>query len=111
MKVDLFFKNYHLGTLTQSGHDWIYNSNSKDEKAFKENAISAMFYGLYDSADLKVEQLPYFIQDYLDLAENEFFIAQANIQTSDTSFEKLYKLSLLKFDDIGFYIGQKEHKS
>lgn len=108
MKVDLFFKDYHLGVLTYEDGCYVYNSNVNDEKIFKENMVSALFYGLFDSQNLKLKKLPEYIQNYLDLQNNEFVFEQAKINAGDKDFEKLYKLSLLKFDDIGFYIGQKE---
>lgn len=108
MKIDVFFKDYHLGVLTSKDNEFIYNSDLQGEKNFKENAVSAMFYGLFDSANLQLKALPYYISEYLDLQDNEFICRQVNINKSDSDFEKLYKLSLLKFDDIGFYIGQKE---
>lgn len=110
MKIDVFFKNYHLGTLTFKDNHYIYNSNVTQEEDFKKNNVSAMFYGLFNSHDLPLNELPAFLQQYLDLQKNEFVSNQAKLNQNDTDFEKLYKLSLLKYDDISFYIGQKEGK-
>lgn len=110
MKVDVFFKDYHLGALTFEDGNYVYNSNLNGEKQFKENAVSALFYGLFDSKNLKLKELPNFLEDYLVMQNNEFICNQAKINVNDSNQEKLYKLSFLKFDDIGFYIGQKERK-
>jgi len=111
MKVDVFFKEYHLGKLTFENDFYIYNSNLTGEKSFQENMVSSLFYGLFNSNNLKIEKLPEFLQNYLNFKDNEFICEQAKINASDTDFEKLYKLSFLKFDDIGYYIGQKEKES
>lgn len=111
MKVDVFFKDYHLGELTFKDGNYIYNSNLAGEKNFKENMVSALFYGLFDSKNLHLKNLPEFLQNYLNLQNNEFVCEQAKINVNDTDFEKLYKFSFLKFDDIGYYIGQKEKES
>ena len=107
MKVNVYFKNYHLGSLQEVQGKMVYTSNLEGEKQFSENSFSSSFYILYDSNQKVLESLPNFLQDYLNLAQNDFFISQTNIQEHDSAFTKLFKLSALAFDDIGFYISQK----
>lgn len=105
MKINLYFKEYKLGSITSQNGELIYCSNCEEEKAFKENCFSSIFYPLFDSSNAVISnQIPHFIKDYIKMCDNKFLASQAKIQSSDDMFTKLYKLSTLKFDDFGFYI-------
>jgi hypothetical protein len=104
MKISVFFKYYNLGELFKQNNEVYYNSNLKDEEEFKANCFSAIFYPLFKSRNKKIEKFPPFLQDFIQMCKNDFLAKKARIEIADDSFTKLYKLSTLKLDDIGFYI-------
>lgn len=106
-KINVYFKHYLLGYLHQIDGKIAYTSNIEGEKQFADNAFSSAFYTLFNRNQAILSSLPSFLQDYALLTNNAFYISQANITNQDNEFEKLYKLSFLPFDDIGFYISQK----
>lgn len=104
MKINVYFKNYLLGSLTKGSGGFVYNSNTQGELEFKNNTVSSAFYELYNSKNAQLKELPAFLQEYLQMTKNDFFITHAEISLQDDDFTKLYKLSKLRFDDMGFYI-------
>lgn len=107
MQIEVYFKNYLLGSLSKNGNEFVYNSNPEGESLFKASSVSAAFYDLFDSQNKILNGLPSFLSDYESLTKNDFLAMQAQIKAEDDYFTKLYKLSTLNFDDIGFYIKAK----
>lgn len=102
--MKIFYKNLELGNMQFVDGNIIYTSNTKNEKEFKEKYILSCEYKLFDSNKKVLNKLPKFLMPYYDMTKNKEFIKLANINDSDTGFEKLEKLALLHFDDMGFYI-------
>lgn len=111
MKIYVFFKTIFLGTLEFDGKNYIYNSNLSGEKEFKEKFVSSEFYALFNSNNQKFEEMPDFLNDFLKLAQNPVIKSHAGIVSQDSDFEKLYKISSLKFDDIGFNLKNDGEKN
>lgn len=103
MKVLFYFKKYLLGELTWED-GYVYTSNLEGEKLFKQNSFASPLYPLFNSHHVKLEKLPHILDDILKNANNEYLKRKAKIEQSDSDFVKLYKLSTLPFDDIGFYV-------
>ncbi len=110
MKINVYFKEYKLGNITCQNGKLLYNSYCENEKSFKENCFSSIFYPLFDSDNTSLETLPRFLKDYVKMCDNKFLATQAKIAKSDDCFTKLYKLSTLNFDDFGFYIKADQNK-
>jgi hypothetical protein len=107
MKIYVYFKDFLLGHLTYKKNKFIYNTFMLGEEAFLEYAFSAPFYTLANSMDRELTELPDFLKPFEEMTKNKFFMEQANIDGTENEFQKLYKLSTLKFDNTGFTISSK----
>lgn len=104
MKFAVYFKDLCLGAFSQQDGKIVYNSNLEDEQVFEQSYISSDFYSLFKSENAEIKTWPSFLEKFLESTQNQYLIEKAKIQPNDDEFTKLYKLSCLDFDDMGFYI-------
>lgn len=108
MKVQVWFKNWHLGEMTSKGDKIVYNSNLKGEKEFFEQSYSTQFYTLYNSQNKILETLPSIIADYLEMANYKIYRHMFEMDEKTSSFDRLYNIGTLSLDTSAFYIKSLE---
>lgn len=107
----LCFGDLILGKLEYIDKKFVYTSNVKDEKIFKQTYPLGVVYGLFDSNKKILDTLPIFIQKFLDCSTNEYFCKVANIKSNFDDFEKLVAMSKINFDKNDFYLKSAKEKN
>lgn len=104
MKIKLHFKQLTLGELTKVGEEYIYNSNTKGEDAFKKYATSSL-YSLMGSNDLRSETLfDEFDKIVKDVRARVDIMLSAKISKNDDDFTVLKKFAFLSQNQDKYWV-------
>ena len=103
MKVHLLYREFNLGSLEASPNGFVWTPNlSNITEASKKYIGMDMF--LLEKEPTLYKIIPWHYKDFLINADRPDLKQKANIQNSDSDFEKLYKLSKLNFFSSEFII-------
>ena len=106
-KVYLHFKDYVLGFLVQENNSYVWFPDTNNIKScfYKYNGAVDLF--LLEIDKQKIYNIvPQHFSDYLVTSERTDIVKNAKIESSDSDFEKLYKMASLKYFGNDFYISQ-----
>lgn len=105
-KVELYFQDCHLGTLTYKNNKFVYNSDVLGEKDFEKVNPIKMGYSLFNSKDYCGEKIFKEFLEFVKASERSDFIEDGKILPTDDLFTKLYKVAGVNTDKNSFYIRQ-----
>ena len=104
-KIYLRFKEFELGFLMQEDNKyvWIPDSRTIDLCFQKYDGVRDMFF--LNSIEKEVyKQIPHHFEDFFMAIGRVDLIEMAKIKSTDSDFEKLYKVASLKYFNQDFYI-------
>ncbi|MGD9901257.1 MAG: hypothetical protein AB7S44_01825 [Spirochaetales bacterium] len=104
MKINYYYKDIKLGTLTYKQHTYIYVSDLENEAIALQKHPLMKFYTLANSHKNKSQTLFKEFTEFLEATNRKDIIERAKIKEKDSAFTKLYKFAKLNQDTSEFYI-------
>ena len=104
--LGVYYKDIKLGNLTFEGGYYIYKSIPNNvEKAHQRGYVTSV-YGCDE--DFVSKELPMAIEDFIPPEEIVDLNFMANIQATDTPFQKLCKMGMLDLAYDDFYLKTED---
>ena len=103
MKIVLCYKEFELGELDLVDEEYVFTPVSGCELA-KEKYIIPRASSLLSGGVKKSKTLFGEFQYFFKLLQNAYVKSEANVQDSDSDFEKLVKIARLYLDKGSFYL-------
>ena len=105
MKIGISLNDRCLGYLEEGDGEYLFYANVKEIALCKsEDPITMMLFKISDDIVCHLKEIPSVYREYLNGAEREDIIKNANICDSDSDFVKLYKIAFLNPKPINFKI-------
>lgn len=104
MSVKLYYNDLCLGALNQYNYEYIWTPNDSGIKTAiikYPMGMEMFFLPIYTT---KYKVVPYHFSEFLSQALRPDLARKAHISPADSDFEKLYKLSKLKYFFTEFVI-------
>jgi len=109
MKLKYFYCTHELGILEKVEDGYRYTSNVSNEQMMLQRRLYFRCeYDLWDSNKRTSEELFPAFQKIVADANREDIVKRAGITPDDSDWEKLVKLSKLKYFPSGFYVQFSE---
>ena len=102
--LKLYFKQIELGYFEYKNNFLIYNSNLNGEKILKNTYPVSSIYGLFNSKNKVISDLPVFLENILNMEKNNDYKIMAKIEENDNIYDKLVKFSGLNLSKNEFYL-------
>ena len=107
MKICYCYRRKQLGVLEKIEDGYVYNSDIANEQYFRDKMMLVpREYGLWNSVNRKSKTLFPEMMDVVHSCSREDIVRRAQINHEDTPWERLVKLSSLKWLTQGFYVQQ-----
>jgi len=115
MKLTLFYCDLQMGVLEKTEKGYVYNSNIENEERMIDLIESKLLpdsvYSLWYSYNRVSKELFIEFQRIVSKAKRRDIVERAEITSNDTLWEKLVKLSELRYYPTGFYVQSEENIS
>lgn len=105
-KVELYYRNCHLGTLTYENGKYVYNSDLLGEKLYEQECPLKYEYKLRNSKNLESDYLFDEFSVFEKLTARADAVMIGGIKPTDDMFTKLHKVAGINSDKISYYIRQ-----
>ena len=102
--INLFYKNYLLGTLDYKDGFYIYNSSSSEQECLKVY-VGLIGYNLINSKNLKSEIIfPFFKKEFINKIFTRADILKKIGENFKNDYEILEKFCKLNIDKFSFWL-------
>lgn len=103
--INLYYKEYKLGSLSYQNGYYIYNSSETEKEALK-NYAGIINYNLQNSDNLKNKEIfSFFKTEFLDFINCRPDIFKKVGENSKNDYEILEKFCKLNFDKFNFWLS------
>lgn len=103
--INLYYKEYKLGSLSYQNGYYVYNSSETEKEALK-NYAGIINYNLQNSSNLKSKDIfSFFKTEFLDFINNRSDILKKIGENSKNDYEILEKFCKLNFDKFNFWLS------
>ena len=104
-QVYLYFKEFELGFLTEKEGAFLWTPDSKNiHDCFQKYDGASDLFLLESQKPVFYRQIPYHFCDFADAPLRDDIACKIKIKSSDSEFEKLFKLGKLSYYNQDFYI-------
>ena len=99
-----------MGVLENTEKGYVYTSNTENEQMLLDSKhLAHSMYSLWYSYNRVSKELFIDFQRILSKAKRRDIVERAEINSNDSDWEKLVKLSELKYYPSGFYVQSEEN--
>ena len=105
--ISLYIGEYLLGNLLAGNSKYYFTANAEGiDRARQKHPIEMLLFQLNDNGMAEYDKLPELFAKYINAADRKDLMQLSGINSTDSDYEKLYKLAGLTLEPAPFIIKQ-----